>query len=186
MQHPTEHNATPGERPDRARQFVELLARNERRLSQYVLALVPNWADADDLVQQTKVRLWEQFDEYDPSKDFGAWACTIAHYLVLAHRKQTQRRHARLSNEYVRVMAAEVERLAADQDARRSALEECLKQLTEGSRRLIGLCYGGSRTIKDVAEQLNRSVGATQKAVYRIRQKLQTCIEQRLAKEGQR
>jgi len=44
-----------------------LLAKNERRLSQYVLALVPNWADADDLIQQTKVRLWEQFGQYDKS-----------------------------------------------------------------------------------------------------------------------
>jgi RNA polymerase sigma-70 factor (ECF subfamily) len=145
--------------------------------------MVPNWADADDLMQQTKVRLWEQFGEYDSDKDFGAWACTIAHYLVLAHRKRSQRMHTQLSDEYVRLMAEEVERLSPEQEARRSALEECLKHLAEGSRLLIALCYSGSYSIKQVAEELNRSVGATQKAVYRIRQKLLVCIEQRLVRD---
>jgi RNA polymerase sigma-70 factor (ECF subfamily) len=168
----------------RARQFVELLATNERRIARYVLALVPNWADADDLVQQTKIALWEQFDDYDVSKDFGAWACTIAYYLILTHRKTTQRRHTRLSQQYLNAMAAEIERINRQPDRRRTALEECLQELREASRRLIALCYSENRTIKEVAEMLGRPVGATQKAVFRIRQALQECVERRLSEQG--
>ena len=170
---------------DRTRRFIELLARHERRIARYVLALVPHWADADDVVQQTKISLWEQFDNYDPSQDFGAWACTIAYYLVLTHRKSSQRRHARLSHQYIEAMAMEVERLNSQQDRRRGALEECLKQLREASRRLIALCYGENRTMKEVAELLGRPMGATQKAVFRIRQSLQQCVERRLSQETQ-
>lgn len=170
---------------DRTRRFIELLAASERRIARYVLALVPHWADADDVVQQTKIALWEQFDQYDPTKDFGAWACTIAYYLVLTHRKTSQRRYARLSQQYIDTMAAEVERINSQSDRRRFALEECLQELREASRRLIALSYSENRTIKEVAEMLGRPVGATQKAVFRIRQALQQCIERRLTGEGQ-
>ena len=55
-----------------------LLAQYEPRLRGFILTLCPNWADAEDIAQEVKLRLWEQFDEYDPARDFGAWACTIA------------------------------------------------------------------------------------------------------------
>lgn len=176
--------AKSGQIDDDTRRFVKLLAENERRLYAYVISLVPNWADTDDIVQQVKLRLWEQFDQYDPLKDFGAWACSIAHYLVLAHRKTTQRRHTRLSPAFVAAMAREATALADEVDHRHLALECCLKQLGETSRRLILMCYSPERTIKDVALALGRPVGATQKAVYRIRRRLQQCVETKMAEEA--
>jgi DNA-directed RNA polymerase specialized sigma24 family protein len=82
---------------DRAREFVRLLAACERRLDNYVLALVPNWSDAEEIVQQAKLRLWERFEQYDRSKDFGAWACTIAYYEVLTFRTRAHRSRLLLS-----------------------------------------------------------------------------------------
>ena len=57
---------------DRVNQYIQLLAKHERRLRGYILALVPNYADAEDVAQDVRIRLWEQFDRYDPAKDFGA------------------------------------------------------------------------------------------------------------------
>ena len=46
------------------REFVRLLAEHERQLSGYVHALIPLWQDAEDVLQNTKLRLWEQFDSF--------------------------------------------------------------------------------------------------------------------------
>jgi RNA polymerase sigma-70 factor (ECF subfamily) len=43
-----------------------------------VSVLVPNLPDAEDIVQQTAVALWEKFDEYDPKLPFTPWACRFA------------------------------------------------------------------------------------------------------------
>lgn len=169
---------------DRAGQFVGLLARDERRLSGYVLALVPNWHDADEVLQETKIRLWEQFDQYDPSKDFGAWACTVAHYVILAQRKTSQRKHARFSPQFFDVMAVEAELISLEADSRHAALMECLETLDRPSRDLIAQCYSRRMTIKSVAISLGRSISGTQKAVARIRHKLQECIERKLRRKG--
>jgi len=161
---------------DRAKQFVELLARSERRLSGYVSVLVPDWHDANEVLQETKVRLWEQFDQYDPSKDFGAWCCTVAHYMVLAQRKNSQRRHARFSRQFFDMMAVEAESISREADSRHLALMKCLELLGRPSRDLIAQCYAKGATIMNVAIRLGRSVNGTQK-------KLQECIEQKLRRE---
>ncbi len=58
----------------RVQEFVRLLTGNERRLKSYILTLVPNLADAEQIAQEASMRLWEQFGQYDPSEgDFSAW-----------------------------------------------------------------------------------------------------------------
>ena len=47
--------------------FLSLFLRSEREIFRYVAALVPNVADAEDIVQQTALALWEKFDSYDPT-----------------------------------------------------------------------------------------------------------------------
>src|SRR5580700_2157340 len=58
--------------------FLSLFLRSEREIFRYVAALVPNLTDAEDIVQQTAVALWEKFDAYDPSLPFTPWACRFA------------------------------------------------------------------------------------------------------------
>jgi len=47
--------------------FLSLFLRSEREVFRCVAALVPNVADAEDIVQQTALALWEKFDSYDPA-----------------------------------------------------------------------------------------------------------------------
>src|SRR5574339_85077 len=58
--------------------FLSLFLRSEREIFRYVAALVPNIADAEDIVQQTALALWEKFDAYDPNQPFTPWACRFA------------------------------------------------------------------------------------------------------------
>jgi RNA polymerase sigma factor (sigma-70 family) len=58
--------------------FLSLFLRSEREIFRYVAALVPNVADAEDIVQQTALALWEKFDAYDPAQPFTPWACRFA------------------------------------------------------------------------------------------------------------
>ena len=56
---------------ERTQQYLTLLGQHEGRLLGFILSLVPNWADADDIAQEVRIRLWKQFDGYDPAKDFA-------------------------------------------------------------------------------------------------------------------
>jgi len=165
-------------------EFLRLLSQHERRMKAYILALVPNWADADDLYQETTVRLWEQFADYDPEQEFGAWACTIAYYMVLAYRKKLSREKRRFSQTFVDAVTEEVAATSHEADLRYHALQYCLRKLNKRNRDFIRRCYSGTNTLKAVAEQMGRSVDALYKALSRIRHALHECIEKNLQEEG--
>jgi RNA polymerase sigma-70 factor, ECF subfamily len=180
--------ADPSIRADqdsRTAEFVRLLGLYEQELSGYIVSVVPNWADADEIAQETKLRLWEQFERYDPTKDFGAWARTIAYFMVLAYRKRSQRTSTRFSQQFIDLVSKDAASLAAEAYPLRQALSDCIAKLGQASKELLWSCYAGKETVKDVAVRLGRSVRGTQRAVAQIRTELQHCVERAAQKEDQ-
>ena len=174
---------TPEPNDSRVEEFVQLLAEHERKLNACILALVPNWADAEDIAQQTKLQLWRQFDEYDPSKDFGAWARTIARYAVRTARKQSERHPHQFGDDFLAAVAEETTAVEGESDSRYFALADCLKLLSGSTRELLQRCYQSGTTIKTIAEQLHRKPDALYKELERGRRSLHDCIERKISAE---
>src|SRR5215468_7592228 len=80
----------PGE-PAKSARFLRLFLQNERRLYAYILTLLPNRADADDVLQDASLVMWDKFDDENPPEDFAAWGCRIAYFKVLDFGKKRQR-----------------------------------------------------------------------------------------------
>jgi RNA polymerase sigma-70 factor (ECF subfamily) len=169
--------------PDRNTEFVRLLKQHERRLAAYVFTMVPDWNDAEDLVQETWVRLWEQFDQYRAGEDFGSWACTIARYLVLAYRKRTQRQKVHFSSQVIDALDVQAATDIETAERRLRILAGCIRKLSDFARDLLHRCYGRRMKIKDIARETGRSVNGVYLALSRIRRDLHDCVET-AAKEG--
>ena len=181
-----ENHSRRSDREAGTREFVRLLSLHEQELNGYIVSLVPNWADADEIAQETKLRLWEQFERYDPAKDFGVWARTIAYFLVLAYRKRSKRTSARFSDQFVDLVSRDAASLSTDAHPLRQALSDCIAKLGQATRELLWSCYAGKESIKDVAIRLGRSVRGTQHAIAQIRIDLQRCVEAEMRKEERR
>jgi RNA polymerase sigma-70 factor, ECF subfamily len=166
-----------------AQEFVRLLGAHEQALSGYIISLVPNWADADEIAQDTKLRLWEQFAQYDRTKDFGTWARAIAFFMVMAYRKRSSRAAARLNQQFVDLVSREASLLSTRAHPLREALSNCVAKLDQAARELLWACYSGRETIKDIAIRLGRTIRGTQRAVARIRNDLQQCVEDAMHRE---
>lgn len=164
------------------REFVRLLAEHERRLSSYVHALIPLWQDAEDVLQNTKLRLWEQFDSFRPEGDFAAWAIAIAGYMVRTHRTLRHRQRVCFSDDVVERISRNVPS-TSNRDDRLFALGECVKMLSVANRKLLRLFCAERRRIKDIASNLGQTPSATRVALFRIRQSLFECVQKRLHDE---
>jgi RNA polymerase sigma-70 factor (ECF subfamily) len=162
---------------------MRLLLEHDRQLKAYAVSLVAHWADAEDILQNAKLELWQRFAEYDPAGNFGAWARKIIYYQVLTFRKTKGRQRARFSQAAFELVAAEAAAAANEADGRFSALIACIEKLTQASRILLWRCSGGKATAKDAALGLGRSVRGTQRAVAKIRRELQECVERELRRE---
>ena len=55
-----------------------LISRYLNQVYGFAFYLTKNSADADDITQETFVKIWKNLKKYDPAKNFKTWALTIA------------------------------------------------------------------------------------------------------------
>ncbi len=164
--------------------FLELVSLARGRVFGYLFSLVQNLADSEDLFQQTILVLWEKFDDFQPGTDFAKWACTVAHYQAASFLRRKQRSPVYFSDEVVDRLSQTQQTIESSEVAdRHRALGACVEKLPMRDRRLLELCYGGDRSIKQAAEQVGRSLQGTYNALSRIRRVLFACISRTLAEE---
>jgi RNA polymerase sigma-70 factor, ECF subfamily len=166
------------------REFVRLLGMHERQLMGYVHTLVPSWQDAEDVLQETRLRLWEQFDAFRPDADFSAWAIAIASFMVKAHRKRCLRQRVCFSDDLLQRISQHIPALSASShDDRLSALLECVRTLGDSSRKLLQAFCSGQQKIKELACELGQTPSSAYSALFRIRRSLFECVSKRLREE---
>jgi RNA polymerase sigma-70 factor (ECF subfamily) len=163
-------------------EFVALWSIHARRVYAYILTLVANWADAEDIFQETSTTLWEKLGEFEPGSDFGAWACRIAYFKALSH-SQIRRALGSFDEIFFEAVQAESKEMGDELEARFLALQQCLAKLATRDRELITLRYHRNRTPQEVADGVGRSVAAIYKALRRIHDALFDCIQRQIARE---
>ncbi len=161
---------------DKAESFVYLLARHERQVAAYVLTLVPQRADADDILQEAKVVMWRHFAEFTPGTNFGAWARKIAFNQILTFRKKRKRDHLHFSEEFLHAVADEIESSLPSLDERQQRLGDCLAKLQTDHQEIVRLRYDEGLGIEEVAGRSGRTVGAVYRLLSRLRAQLHQCV----------
>ena len=163
---------------------MRLFLNCEPRVFAFIRSLVFSRADADDVLQETALVLWEKFDQFEPGTRFDRWAFRIAHFQVMYHRQKKARERLRFSDSLVEQLAddmlADGEVLEETQDA----LAHCLAKLPAADHNLIRQRYQGDTTNRDLARGSGRSESSISRALNRIYMKLLLCIEGTLARDG--
>ena len=167
---------------DQNSDFVALLTEHQAALRLYVASLLPGESRAADVAQQANATIWKKREDFELGTNFKAWIFSIARYEVLNFRKrQAQDSRLVFSEELEEIMAEELPTLANDMDDRQAALKGCLEDLKPADRDLILNRYFKGTALKDYADQIDRSVGGLKVTLHRIRNRLQQCIEHKLA-----
>jgi RNA polymerase sigma-70 factor, ECF subfamily len=163
--------------------FLSLFLRSEREIFRYVAVLVPNVTDAEDIVQQTALALWEKFEAYDPCQPFTPWACRFALNKARQWIERRQRWKALLDHGLAEEMEQRRQELQPEFELRLKRLEGCLGKLPEGQRSLVEGYYYERASIETLAQRSRRSEAATYKMLQRIRHTLQLCVEGQIKPE---
>jgi RNA polymerase sigma-70 factor (ECF subfamily) len=165
--------------------FARLFAKYDRWLFAYLVTLVHNPADAEEVFQEVCVVVWRLSDEFELGTDFVKWVSVIAHNQVRKFRRESRRGGFQLSDAASELLAVDASRGADLFDFRREALQKCLGKLPSRDRQLVQQCYShASASFKTAADQMGRPANTVYKALNRIRRALHECIDRTLASEG--
>ena len=143
--------------------FIGLLVANQRRIWAFILSLVPNLNDAEDILQETLVEMWAKFDRYQPGTDFAAWGVTIAKYKVLTYRKK-HRPQCVFSEEALQLLENDCRRVLDTMDTHLDVLSQCIQKLSSKDKRLLSLRYEMDMTYQKMAD----CVGSTPQGIHRV------------------
>jgi len=165
---------------DPSTEFVTQLARHDRALTLYVYGLVSRQADADDVLQQTKLIMWKHFQDFEPGTNFIAWARKIAFHQILGYRRKTKRDPLPLDDAMLEKIGDRLASLSEHEHLRCEALESCLHRLPGDHRRLILLRYQEELEVDEIAEKLSSTPGAVYRALSRLRVSLADCVRSRM------
>ncbi len=161
-------------------EFATLYSSVHLSLLRYVMSLIPDRAQAEDVVQETAGKLWEKFDQYDPTMPFWPWAKKFAYFEVLKHRKKAAVRSKYFASELIEELAEDRTAHAEELDDRRIALQSCLEKLDKNSREMLIDRYAKERTIAETAASHGRSANALYVVMHRIRRRLTQCVYRKL------
>jgi RNA polymerase sigma factor (sigma-70 family) len=131
--------------------FADLVRPWHRRLAGYLARMCGDAAHADDLLQETLIRVWRGLHSYDDRKRFGSWLFTIAHHVTIDHLRQKAREPDRAlsipdvaapTDPSGELMARELGRLLAG----------AVEKLPEKQRRVFLLRQHGRLKFREIAE----------------------------------
>ena len=144
-------------------QLVALFLAHQAGIYAFIVSLVPNRSDAEDLLQETGMVLHRRFGEFEPGTSFLAWACQIAYHKVLDFRKRQSRSPIYFDTDFVEVVARQQISEATSLTKQYAALLKCLEKLSNRDRALLEKCYHPHVTVKTVASELRRPVDTVYK-----------------------
>ena len=158
--------------------FTRLLKENQARIHVYIRVFIPHWADADDILQETALVMWQKFDTYITGSDFAAWGIGIARNFVMKLNKRRFDKRIKFSSDIVGLLE-EIAVMDADEreDDRAQAIQQGLARLSKTDAELIALKYKKGYTVVEIAQKTGRPLQGLYKAMTRIHKTLMRHVQ---------
>ncbi|HUA57448.1 MAG TPA: sigma-70 family RNA polymerase sigma factor [Verrucomicrobiae bacterium] len=150
-----------------------LVTRLSPQLYRFFLSQFVSRAHADDLLQETWMRIHEARHTYRPGEPVLPWFYAIARHIRVDHYRKAQRRATR---ELPMEESAEPVQPAAADPPGHSDLETLLATLPESQREVVALLKVSGMSLEEVARATSSSVGAVKQKAHRAYEKLRQLL----------
>lgn len=151
------------------RSFDELARRYKRRLFVYLRPRLGSDEDAEDLVQETFLKLYRNIASYDPAFKFSTWLYTSASRLAIdAFRKRAAERAEKVADRNVDIPDPS----SGPESGSGPELWEAARSLGGDRFRVLWLRYGEDLSVEEIAAVLGRTRLAVRVLLHRARTSL--------------
>lgn len=169
---------------EKRRQATRLWTVAQPTVSAFVTAVIRDFKDRDDVLQDIAVAAIESFDAYDPRRPFVPWVMGVARNQVGLYLRRRRRDRLTFDQDTVECLATAFTEIGPVQRQRLDALAACLREVTGRAKMLCQLRYCEDLKPAAIAARLDMQPNAVAKALQRIRDQLRVCITRRAAAGG--
>jgi RNA polymerase sigma-70 factor (ECF subfamily) len=152
----------------------------QNRLHAFILSLLADPVGAQDVLQETNLVLIRKADDFQSNASFESWAYNTARFQVLAHLRDRKRDRLVLHEAFAEKLAPVAEVMAEETERRIQLLGGCVERLSYEHKALLHKRYGREASITTLAEEFGKTTSSMKQVLYRIRNLLSACVEERL------
>ena len=172
------------DQPLKDERFLRLLLAHQQEIYAYILALVANRNDADDIMQEAVTIMWRKFDVFEPGTSFRAWATAIARNRIKKFFEKYRNSRLRFSQDIIDAIEIRATESLGQMDDIIEALRGCVRKLDERDQRFVQMRYDKKFPSKKIADLFGISIHSFYRAMARIYKLLEVCIGRSLAEEA--
>ena len=154
--------------------MVQLVARHQRALLNFFLRYTGELARAEDLTQETMLRVLKSASAYRPLAPFGVWLFRIAKNLCLNELDARRTRIRRIDEEHGAVGSPEEQMDRAEHEAR---IRQAIRRLPERQRLALVLHRFEGLQMSEIAQVMETNAGAVEALLSRATVALRADLE---------
>lgn len=161
--------------------FATVLDHCEQRVFHFVLRMLHNAHDAEDVTQDTFVKAWRHLASFRPENRFTTWLFTIARRTALNHLR------ARRPTEELTEQAepvAESPRETATNREHAESIWQVARRLKPDQYEALWLCYGEGFSVNEIARIMNTNSIRVRVLLHRARKRMAEWLKQKPAEPG--
>jgi RNA polymerase sigma-70 factor (ECF subfamily) len=158
--------------------FEELMRRYKRPVVNFCYRLLGNVTDADDIAQETFVRVYQQRAKLDADRPFTTWLFTVARNLCLDRHRYRQR-HPAEPLDTAPEPATDSREIENRELA--AAITAAIADLPEDQRTAIILAEYHGQSYTEIAGVMRCSEKSVESRLYRAKQTLRNSLRRWLA-----
>lgn len=147
----------------------DLLANHLRALRAFAISLTRNVTLADDLVQETILKAWNNIEKFDPGTNMQAWLFTILRNTYFSSLRKTRREVADPEGIYAATL---YEKPAHDGRLAMRDFERAFEKLSPEHREVLILVGASGYSCEEAAAMMNVAIGTVKSRASRARKRL--------------
>jgi len=154
--------------------FQQLLDKHLPGINRYVIRMMGNASNSDDIIQEVFLRLWTRADSFNPEVSrLSTWLHNIAHNLCIDYFRKNSKLTQIPIEDTIGGEEPDLELVATIQ---RQDVKAALMALPERQRSAIIMCHYQGLSNREAAEIMNISVDALESLLSRGRLKLKSIL----------
>jgi RNA polymerase sigma-70 factor, ECF subfamily len=177
-------------RAGRESAFRELIRRYERPVFSVIYRMIRDREMAEDLAQETFIKVLNALDRYDPKYKFSSWIFKIAHNATLDQLRKKEPEtlslegspHARTPDQVEATTLTAVDTAENPEDYTHSQqvgseIEAAIQQLRPEYRAVIVLWHVEGRPYDEIADIMGLPLGTVKTYIHRARKELREMLQ---------
>lgn len=160
-------------------EFQMLMKEHRTQIHAYLIAILGNTADAEDVLQGAMMLVWDKRSDFEIGTNFGAWARKVAWFQAQNFiRKHTARGETPLIDESMIVATNErIDERELEFTRHRRALRLCLEKLPDRQREVVEGRFFDTKSVEEIADAMGMKTNAISQLIFRAKSNLVDCVK---------